>query len=127
MPALAAETLERTLTDELSANLVTTSISAVAWSGEQPELAWNFVRKHFGALADKRGNYFRDTFVANLMTVFADPERAAEIRNFAPVQTTASGRHAAERAAETITVNAAFKADKLPAIDEWIKARPARD
>jgi len=125
-PALAAETLELTLTEELPSNLIGAVINAVAWSGEQPELALAFVLKNFEALANKQGPAFRNTFVSNLMMVFADAARVEELKAFAPAQATSGGRVVAERAQETIMISAEFKANTLPAVDEWIKRR-ARD
>jgi aminopeptidase N len=126
-PALAAETLDRVLTNELPNNLVGRTISAVAWSGEQPELALAFVLQNFDALADKQGPFFRTTFVSGLMTAFSDAARADELKNFAPVHATSGGRIVAERSQETIAVNADFKARTLPALDDWISHRTARD
>jgi aminopeptidase N len=126
-PALASETLARTLTDELPANLIGRTISAVAEAGEQPELALGFVLKNFDALANRQGPTFRTTFVSNFMTVFSDAARAEELKNFAPAHATSGGRIVAARAIETIMTKAEFKADVLPAIDDWIKARGAKD
>src|SRR6185295_2229637 len=86
-------------------------ISAVARSGEQPELALAFVLKNFEALANKQGPAFRNTFVSNLMTVFADAARVEELKAFAPAQATSGGRVVAGRAQETIMINAEFKAN----------------
>ena len=103
------------------------TINAVAESGEQPELALAFVLKNFDALAAKQGPFFRASFVSNFMTVFSDAARADELKNFAPVHATSGGRIVAARATETIMTNADFKASVLPAIDEWIKGRAAKD
>ena len=37
-------------------------ISNVAASGEQPDLAWDFVQKNFDALLARKGPAFRDQF-----------------------------------------------------------------
>jgi aminopeptidase N len=121
--ALARATLALTLTDELPGTIVTGMISTVASSGEQPDLAWDFVQKNFDALLAKQGPAFRDQFVANFMTNFSDDVHAAELAVFAPAQTTSGGRVMVARALETIAISADFKARALPAIDAWIKAR----
>ena len=126
-PALAKESLERTLTDELPISLVSNTISAVAWNGQQGDLAWAFLRKHFEALSAKQGPAFRSTFVSYFMTSFTDRARAAELKNFAPVHATSGGRIIAERAEDMILINADLKATVLPAVDEWIKTRAAKD
>jgi aminopeptidase N len=121
--ALARETLALTLTDELPSTIVGGVINAVASSGEQPDLAWEFLQKNFDALAAKQGPSFRDTFVANFMTNFNDDAHAAALANFAPAQATSGGRVVAARALESIAIAADLKTRALPAIDIWIKQR----
>ena len=122
-PALARATLALTLTDELPDTIVGPMINAVASSGEQPDLAWEFVQANFAALAARQGPTFRDAFVANFMTNFSDEAHAAELKNFAPAQATTGGRVMTTRALETIAIAADLKARALPAIDAWVKAR----
>jgi aminopeptidase N len=122
-PVLARATLDLTLTDELPRNIVGSVINAVASSGEQPDLAWDFVQKNFEALANKQGPSFRNFFVANFMTNFSDAERAAELARFAPAHASSGGKLVAARAEETIMIGAEFKARALPAIDAWLKKR----
>ncbi len=120
---LARETLELTLTDELPSGLVETVINTVASAGDQPDLAWSFVKRNFPALAAKQGASFRNYFVSSFMRNFSDAARADELASFAPVNATAGGRSAAARAAETIRLDADLKARALPAIDDWIRKR----
>jgi hypothetical protein len=120
-PALARATLALTLTDELPSTIVGGLINAVASSGEQPDLAWDFVQKNFDALAAKQGPQFRDAFVANFMTNFTDDAHAAELARFAPAQATSGGRVMTARALETIAIAADLKTRALPPVDAWIK------
>jgi ERAP1-like C-terminal domain len=122
-PALARATLEFTLTDELPSNIVGSVINAVASTGEQPDLAWDFIQKNFEALAAKQGPSFRNFFVANFMTNFSDAEHAAELMRFAPAHASSGDKIVAARAEETIMIGADFKARALPAIDTWLKKR----
>jgi hypothetical protein len=124
-PALANETLAIALTDELPSTLVDRLISGVASLGEHPDLAWAFVQANFAALAQKQGPFFRNTFASNLMTNFTDAAHAAELGSFAPVHETSGGRSVAERAQERIMTDADFVALQLPAVDEWMRRRPA--
>src|SRR5262249_62425802 len=124
-PALARETLQITLTDELPSNLVGAVISWVASSGEQAELAWGFVQQNFSLLADKQGPYFRNYFASNLMSNFTEEARAAELSNFAPVHATPGGRYVASKAKESILISAEFSARHLAEIDGWVKRRLA--
>jgi aminopeptidase N len=125
-PALARATLALTLTDELPNAIVGGVINAVASSGEQPDLAWDFVKANFDTLAAKLGPSFRDQFVANLMTNFSDDAHAAELAHFAPAQATSGGRVMTARALETIAISADLKTRALPAIDAWIRERDNR-
>ena len=112
------------LTDELPNSLVGALIFWVA--AEHRELAWDYVRANFAALATKQGPSFRNTFASNLMANFADRERAAELASFAPVHETSGGRIVAARAEERILTDADFVAQQLPAVDDWIGRSGAR-
>jgi aminopeptidase N len=120
---LARATLALTLTDELPNTIVDGVINAVASSGEQPDLAWDFVQRNFDALAARQGPSFRDAFIANFMTNFTDDAHAAELKRFAPAQATSGGRVMAARALETIAIAADLKTRALPAIAAWINER----
>ena len=122
-PALAGATLALTLTDELPNTIVDGVINAVASSGEQPDLAWDFVKANYDALAAKLGPSFRDFFIANFMTNFSDDAHAAELAHFAPAQATSGGRVMTARALETIAISADLKTRALPAIGAWIEQR----
>jgi aminopeptidase N len=122
-PELARATLALTLTDELPSTIVGGVINAVASSGEQPDLAWDFVQKNFDALAAKQGPQFRDAFIPNFMTNFSDDAHAAELARFAPAQATSGGRVMTARALETIAISADLKTRALPAVDAWIRER----
>jgi aminopeptidase N len=124
-PALANQTLAIALTDELPTTLVGRLISEVASGGEHRDLAWNFVKANFAALAAKQGPSFNDNFPANLMTNFTDAAHAEELANFAPVHATSGGRIVAARAYERIMTAADFSAQQLPAVNEWVKRRNA--
>jgi len=122
-PALAKATLELTLTDELSADLVGSVINAVAVTGDQADLAWTFLQQNYETLAAKQGAWFRNNFVASFMRVFSDWTRAAELAGFAPAHATSGGRAAAQRAQEAIIFDADVKTRVLPALDAWLRRR----
>jgi aminopeptidase N len=122
-PALAHATLALTLTDEVPGTILTGLIGSVASSGEQPDLAWDFLQKNYDVLFAKQGAQFRDLFIPNFMTNFSDERHAAELAAFAPAQATSGGRMMAARAQEVIAISADLKARALPAVDTWIKAR----
>jgi aminopeptidase N len=122
-PALARATLDLALGDEVPGTIVTGLIGTVASSGEQPELAWDFLKKNYDALLAKQGSQFRDQFIANFMTNFTDEGHAAELAAFEPVQATSGGRLVTGRALEVIAISADLKTRALPAIDSWIRER----
>jgi ERAP1-like C-terminal domain len=124
--AFAHETLAITLTDELPTTLVGSTISQVASQGEHRDLAWSFVQANFAALAARLGPSFQTYFASNFMPIFTDAVHATELANFAPVQETSGGRVVAARSYERIMTDADFSAQQLPAIEEWVKRRMAR-
>jgi aminopeptidase N len=118
---LARATLALTLTDELPSTILDRVINTVASSGEQPELAWDFVQNNLDALSAKQGPSFRDTFVPALMSNFSDEAHAAELAHFGPALATSGGRVMVARSLETVAIAADLKARALPAFDAWIK------
>ena len=121
--ALAKETLAIALTDELNPTMIGTLITNVALQGEHRDLAWEFVRTNFSALASRQGPSFRYLFVSNLLASFSDPEHADELMRFPAMQETSGARIMAERARERILTDVDFIAQQLPAVDAWIASR----
>ncbi|WP_050404096.1 M1 family metallopeptidase [Bradyrhizobium embrapense] len=119
---LARATLTLTLTNELPDTIVTGMINAVAGAGDQPQLAWDFVRANFDALLARQGPNFRDQFVPNFMTNFTDQAHAVELAAFAPSQSTSGGRVMVARSLQAIAISADLAARVLPATEAWITA-----
>jgi aminopeptidase N len=122
-PALARETLAITLTDEIPDEMARRLIFSVASQGEHADLAVEFVKRYFEALAYKFGSTFRATSMSSLMVNFSDPARAEELKQFAPAYETSDGRTEAERTRERILADAEFVARQIPAMDEWVRRR----
>jgi aminopeptidase N len=123
---LAGETLALTLTRELPNTLVGGLISEVAKSGQQPQLAWDFIRNNLDALSARQGPSFKDQFIPNFMTNFYDVAHADELRRFAPAQATAGGRIMTARALESIAISDDVRARVLPEVDRFVSEHPAR-
>ncbi|QPF83599.1 M1 family metallopeptidase [Bradyrhizobium genosp. L] len=119
---LARLTLALTLTNELPDTIVLPMINTVASTGEQPQLAWEFVQANFAALLAKQGPGFRDQFVPNFMTNFTDQAHAAQLAAFAPSQSTSGGRVMVARAQESIAISADLVARVLPEVAAWAVA-----
>jgi aminopeptidase N len=125
-PELARQTLALTLTSELPVTIVGGMINTVAWSGEQRDLAWDFVRQNLDALAVRQGPNFRDLFVPNFMTNFSDAGHAEALARFAPAQATSGGRVMTARALEAIAISADLGNRVLPQIAIWIAEHPVK-
>ena len=124
-PALARATLALTLTGEPPVTIVNGMINMVAWSGEQPDLAWDFVQNNLDALVARQGPDFKDLFIPNFMTNFSDAAHADALTHFAPAQATSGGRVMTARALETIAISADLRTRVLPSIVAWIADHPA--
>ena len=119
-PLLARANLDLILTEEIPDWLKPPLLQTIASAGEQPELVWDFLQKHFAALAARPGASFRASFIGDFMRNFSDAEHAQALATFGPARTSAGARAAAERAYEAILTDAAFKERTLPAVAAWI-------
>jgi aminopeptidase N len=124
-PALAQETLRIALSNELPPNLAGGLIWTVASNGEQPALAWSFIKENLDALVARHGVAYRDNQMPYVLTNSIDPAFAAELRTFAPLLQTGGGRVNVERAEDSILTNADIAARQLPPIEDWIRRRTA--
>ena len=122
-PMLAKETLAIALSNELPSNLDIALINWVAGAGQQPELAWQFIKDNFAVLSDRFGPAYKDSGPARVAADFTDKEHAAELAQFAPAHETAGGRIVAARAEESILTEADAIANVLPAIETAITKR----
>jgi aminopeptidase N len=119
-PALARDTLALALSDDAPSAIRVGLINQVAASGEQADLAWDFVRENLAVLVSRQGPSFADLFVPSLMTNFSDEAHADALAHFAPAQATSGGRLMTVRALEAIAISADLKARVLPAFEAWI-------
>ena len=125
-PALAARTLELSITEELIASDAARLVGRVAHEGEHPELAWDFARKNLDALLAKLPANAANSYIPGLFEAFDDPARATELETFAREHLPPDVAVAVAKSADNIRFNAEFRARALPQIDAWWQARPAR-
>jgi len=125
-PALAAQTLSLSLTDELIAPDAARLVQRVAHDGEQPALAWDFAREHLEALFAKLPDMAANHYVPGIFEGFDEAARADELETFARRNLPPVAGTAVARAAENIRFQAEFKARVLPQIDTWWQARVRR-
>ncbi len=119
-PALAQQTLDIALTDELDAGMTPGLLKGVASEGEQPALAWQFFQHHAALLTAKQDPLTRATFVPGLFHSFTDASRAAELESYAKLSLPADDAAKVAEAAARIRFHAALKQRLLPEVDRWI-------
>ncbi len=119
-PALAQQTLALALTDEIDPNQTPLLIGGVAYNGELPDLAWQFVRQHQAAALAKQAAYARAGFVPNLFGAFTDAARADELEAFARAHPADAAPTDTARVAARIRFLARLKQRALPSLDRWI-------
>ena len=122
-PALAAEALDLTLSDEMPTSEAGRNVSRVAFSSEQTVLAWDYARTHLSALLAKYPFFGRNTYFPRIANAFTDAPRADELLALVRAQLPAGALPEAEKAADLIRHNAALKQRELPKIDAWVKTR----
>jgi aminopeptidase N len=125
-PALAAKTLELSLTTELIAPEAARIVQRVAHDGEHPDLAWDFARKHLDALFAKLPEIAANHYVPGIFEGFDDAAHADELEAFARQNLPPLANSAVAKAADNIRFRAEFKARALPQIDAWWQARIRR-
>jgi ERAP1-like C-terminal domain len=123
-PALARQTLDLSLTDELPPQHAARLVPRVAGGGEHMDLAWNFAREHFEALRAKLSFFQARDYVPDIFDHFSDAARADELeewtrRNLPPDAATLTAR-----TAEAIRFKAALKERLLPQIGAWCRENP---
>ena len=122
-PALAAQTLSLSVTDELIAPDAARLVGRVAHEGEHPDLAWNFAREHLDALLAKLSALGVNEFVPGIFRAFSDAARADELEDFAQRNLPPAVRPAVAKAADEIRFQAEFKMRALPEINAWWSAK----
>jgi aminopeptidase N len=122
-PALARETLELSLGDEMSVTEAVGNPSRVAYNSEQTALAWDFVRAHLPALMTKVAYFGRNTYVPRIAVAFTDAPRADELMELVRANLPPGALAEADKGADLIRHNSAVKARELAHIDTWVKAR----
>jgi aminopeptidase N len=124
-PELAMLTLSIALTDETVPQETTSLVPQVAQSGEQPELAWEFARRHLKELLGELESFRRNTYLPAIMGPFSDAARADELETYVKENLGEDALAKAREAAEGIRFKAGWKERELPGIDRWIATQTA--
>ncbi len=121
-PELAILTLSISLTDETVPQEAVNLVPQVAAAGEQPELAWDFARRHMKELLAELEAFRVNGYVPAIMGSFSDAARADELEAYVKENVSEGAVPKAREAAEGIRFNAGFKERELPGIDRWVQA-----
>ena len=119
-PALAAKTLELSLTDEMPASSSTQLVEWVADSGQLPELAWVFARQHEKALTGKLASIRALSYLPEIARNFSDAAWADELETFAREHLPPEAEKSVAIATDDIRFKAEFKARFIPELERWI-------
>jgi aminopeptidase N len=122
-PDLAKQTLPLSLSDELPSTPATQLVIQLARTGEQPDLAWNFVQAHRKQLDAKLDAVGMIGFVPSVMRGFSDAARVPEFEAYAQKNLPSGAKSEVAKAAEEIRLKAELKARVLPEIAKWITAK----
>ena len=122
-PELAILTLSISLTDETVPQETVNLVPQVATAGEQPELAWDFARRHMKELLAELEAFRVNGYVPAIMGSFSDEAHADELESYVKQNIGEGALPKAKEAAEGIHFNASFKEHELPGIDKWVEAQ----
>jgi aminopeptidase N len=120
---LARETLDLALTDELEPNLAASLVPKVANDGEQPELAWDFLKAHPQAVLGKVSLFGRFRYMASMASAFNDRAQAGELIRFSTENLPPEVMPEIRKAAERIEFRDRLRQREVLNIDRWIRRR----
>jgi aminopeptidase N len=123
-PALMAQTVDITQTDEISNGRVNLFISAAAANSDNPDLMWKLFLPKRKAVLDKLAPEQQDRLMP--ASASADPAIAAELKAMEDATARAGARHEIDKAVEEIGFKADLRARLLPAVSSWLKTGATR-
>ena len=118
-PALAQRALELALTDEPGETNSARMISAVAHS--HPELAFDFAAAHREQVNTKVDTTSLSRYYPGLASNSLDATTIGKLRAFAEKHIAAGSRRAVDTAVANIEYRMKVRAERLPAIDAWLR------
>ena len=121
-PALIAETVAITTTDEITAGRVNRFIAAAAASSDNPDLVWKLFLPKRKAVLAKLSAQQADELLPMIAGASSNPAVAGELKALPETSSSAGARQEAEKAIENIAFKSDFKARLIPAVNAWIKA-----
>lgn len=117
---LARETLALVLTDELEPHLAASLVPKVANDGEQPELAWDFLKAHPKAVLGKVSSFGKFRYMAALAGGFNERAQAEDLLRFSAANLPPEFMPEIRKAAERIEFRDRLQQREVPNIDRWV-------
>ena len=122
-PALIAETVGITETNEITAGRVNRFIGAAAASSDNPELVWKLFLAKRKAVMDKLTPMQRAGVLPAIAGASSDPAIGEELGKLPETNVSSGARHDADKAVEDIGFKSGFKARLVPAVSNWLKGQ----
>jgi aminopeptidase N len=121
-PALIAETVDITQTDEISNGRVNAFIAGAAGSSDNPELVWKLFLPKRKAVLDKLAAEQQDRLMPAIAAATSEPAIAAELQSLAETTADSGARRETGKAVEEIGFKADLRGRLLPAVSSWLGA-----
>jgi len=121
-PETARETLRYLVSGTIKSGDMYLALKYFSAEGEHADIAWSFAVAHPKEMQDRFGLLSQSWLLSAIATGFTDNQRADEILAFAQANLPPAGLQAVKNSINEIRLRAKLKA-KLPAIDDWIKAK----
>jgi hypothetical protein len=122
-PALIAETVGITETDEITAGRVNRFIGAAAASSDHPELVWKLFLAKRKAVLQKLTPMQAAGVLPAIAGASSDPAIGEELGKLPESNLSSGARHEADTAVEDIAFKSGFKARLVPAVSSWLKGQ----
>jgi aminopeptidase N len=122
-PALIAETVGITRTNEITAGRVNRFIGAAAASSDNPELVWKLFLAKRKAVLQKLTPMQAAGVLPAIAGASSDPAIGEELGKLPESNVSSGARHDADTAVEDISFKSSFKARLVPAVSSWLKGQ----
>ncbi len=122
-PALIAETVAISQTNEISAGRVNRYIGAAAGASDNPDLVWKLFLPKRKAVLDRLTPAQANELLPSIAGASSNPDIAAELKKLPESNASSGARFEADKAVENIDFKTSFKARLVPAISNWLKGQ----
>ena len=123
-PAGAARVIAAAMGPDAPAGSALMSLWQV--SGDHPNLAWNRALPFVERADSPVDPQMKMVLIPAIAAASSEHERIADLQAYAEQHIPATARQSVESAIASINLNAKFRAERLPQINDWLTARTAR-